>query len=323
MSLNSSQPVRRPSRLVVFGLIGTVIVAAVIVTVLALVVLGREGNVAADAASPTPTDIPAPSALQSSHTQAPSPSAAVTPEPTIAALTADAMASVTVNELNLRMEPAAGAKSVGHFSAGARVFVLQGPKEADGYAWYQVAPADDRFVAAACEGWCGHAIGWVAGAGADGERWLDPANLDCIKHPSLDELPQDGLQRLACYGSRTLAFEGVVRQPCCGYVGAYVFTPDWLANPTPHTYFDDPFLGLRFRPGHDWPELEYADIVRVSGHFDDRAAMGCGVEVADIAENELDEVDPMTAAYEPLACRQEFVVESIEVIGNTGEKCGC
>ena len=123
----------------IIGLVVTVILAGVAVTVLALILLGRAPAATGDNASPSPTTHASASASEPPPEPAASASAEPTSEPTPPPLTPDSMALVTVNDLNLREEPAAGAKSVGHLTAGTSVFVVQGPKPADGFGWYQIA----------------------------------------------------------------------------------------------------------------------------------------------------------------------------------------
>ena len=87
------------------------------------------------------------------------------------------------------------------------MYVIAGPEDADGYAWYLVDP-----VARPCLIGCDDAPrpGWVAAASKDGERWLaeEPTNPECPE-PSLEEIygaaPQ--LSRY-CFGDRELTLTG-------------------------------------------------------------------------------------------------------------------
>jgi hypothetical protein len=82
---------------------------------------------------------------------------------------------------------------------------------------------------------------------------------------------------------------------------------------------------LRFDPAAGLAIPKYADIVRVAGHMDDAAAHTCTVKIDESAllTDPTLAVDSEELAYAPVGCRTEFVVESIEILGNTGEKCEC
>ena len=82
---------------------------------------------------------------------------------------------------------------------------------------------------------------------------------------------------------------------------------------------------LRFDPRDRLVEPEYGDIIRVTGHLDDPAAHTCTITVAESAlyDDPTVTVDPQELAYAPIGCRTEFVVDAIEILGNTGQKCGC
>ena len=139
MTAEQRPPATSPNRGLVIGLVTTVILAGVAVTVLALILIGRESATAGDDGSPTPTVNASGSGSETSAV----PTGSVSAEPTAAAtpppLAPDSIALVTVNDLNMREDPAAGAKSLGHLTAGTRVFVVQGPNQADGLGWYQIA----------------------------------------------------------------------------------------------------------------------------------------------------------------------------------------
>ncbi|MCA1571595.1 MAG: hypothetical protein LC798_14995 [Chloroflexi bacterium] len=91
------------------------------------------------------------------------------------------------------------------------------------------------------------------------------------------------------------------------------FDPAWLAMPRPGDFLSvaprERFgpLDLRFPP--DGPgRPEPGSIIRVVGHFDDPAARGCTVQPQDSAE-------PVMPEVAELHCREQFVVEAIEVLG--------
>lgn len=316
-----------PRRGLVIGLVATVILAGVAVTVLALILLGRGPATASDDANQTPTAQATASGSEPSPEPTASLSAEPTAEPTPPPLASDTIATVTVNELNLREEPRSGAKSLGHLSAGARVFVIKGPEWSDGFGWYQVARVDGPFAPSTCSDGCeGAPIGWVAGTSDQQDAWLEPKEVACPADPKLDAIgAMEPLERVACYGNQTLVLKGVVWTPCCGYVGPYIFEPAWLAYPSTSAYLGKGTLPLRFDPADSLAPPEYADIVRVTGHFDDAAAASCTIKVDQqmLDLNGEFVVDPPETMFPPINCRTQFVVESIEVLGNTGERCEC
>jgi hypothetical protein len=87
----------------------------------------------------------------------------------------------------------------------------------------------------------------------------------------------------------------------------------WLASPTNVDIISvDPTdrlgpFALRFPPdGVEVPDA--ASIVRVTGHFDDDAAGDCSVALGEPPA-------PVDAQAADLYCREQFVVESLEVTG--------
>jgi hypothetical protein len=59
--------------------------------------------------------------------------------------------------------------------------------------------------------------------------------------------------------------------------------------------------------------------------MNDPAASTCTIKVDEWALHDDPNlvVDPEEFAYAPIGCRTEFVVVSMEILGNTGETCGC
>jgi hypothetical protein len=327
-----------PRRVIVSALLVADVLAAIAVVVVALNLFGGSGGPSAGLdASGTPTASSTAAQPTPSVTTEPSPEP--TWEPTSQPHGPDGIALVTVNELNLRAEPATSAKSFGHLSVGDRVFVLQGPEEAEGYGWYRVAIVDEAMFAGSIDATCADKcltarIGWVAGISDRHQAWLVPTELTCPPDPDLDTFAGlEPLERLACYGNQTLTLEGVVWQPCCGWVGPFLYEPDWLSWPSYGVYLQtvgvalahNGGFGIRLDPaaGLAWPG--YADIIRVTGHMDDPAANTCTIKVEEwvLQDDPTLAVDPEELAYAPIGCRTEFVVVSMEILGNTGETCGC
>ena len=319
-----TQAVSRPA-------VGVIAALALVLIVGAVMAFAGMAPEPADASGPTPTAQPTSTVAE---TATPVPSASPLPSPapelTEAPIAADTLARVTVQDLTLRAEPSTTADVLGNLSFGADAFVNRGPVEAEGMLWYEVVPERHLFRSVECIGFaCGPSIGWVIGVSQTNRASLEPTEIECPAAPGLDELQAlTRLARLVCYSGQRLTLEGAVQSPCCGYVGPYRYTPDWLANPTPRIFFrDESQIVLRFRPSDGLVQPEYGDIVRVRGHFDDRAASRCGVEVdesmGDFDGDPITQVDPQTAAYVNLQCRMEFVIDSVQVIGKWSEGCGC
>lgn len=81
-------------------------------------------------------------------------------------LVSGTFADVVTDNLVRRTKPMIAEESViiGELNAPVRVFLLEGPVEADGYAWWLVTP----------EGGNSDGLAWVAAAAKDGEEWLQP-----------------------------------------------------------------------------------------------------------------------------------------------------
>lgn len=328
---NVKEPTGGARRITIAVLVGTVILAGTAVALLAVTLLGRpEGPTAGTDQSLTPS-ASAMSTPSATATSTPLATAEPTPDPATDALASGTIAVVTVNDLNVRDRPAPDGRSYGHMSAGTRVFVVQGPEQAGGYGWYQVATVDWGNESAPCGEGCPRS-GWVAGTTGAHETWLSPEELRCPSEPKLKAFARlNPFERLACYGDQPLTLQGAIWQPCCGYVGAMVYEPNWLSWPSgpPSLSYTETLsysgVQLRFDPDARLEEPDYADIVRVTGHMDDPAAATCTVRVDESAlyQDPTLTADPEELAYAPIGCRTQFVVDSIEILGNTGETCLC
>src|SRR5262245_45639938 len=101
---------------------------------------------------------------------------------------------IATDGLRVRSLPTVGADSKQLeplLPEGVRLYVVDGPVAADGYAWYQVQPygADRRFP-----------FGWVAAGSRDGEPWIEPLPLGCDSvAPSPEGLTSgEPLEQLYC-----------------------------------------------------------------------------------------------------------------------------
>jgi hypothetical protein len=119
------------------------------------------------------------------------------------------------------------------------------------------------------------------------------------------------------FGDRSLTFEGTFGCNGCGGMTRGDYEPGWLAYPMnfdwlfPDYQSNTGYLELRFAPDSDLERPEQGSIVRVTGHFNDPASSTCTMSTFD-GERAVS-VDPRTAE---LLCRERFVVDAYEVIGN-------
>ena len=229
------------------------------------------------------------------------------------------VAMVKVDGLRLREEPSTSARVIATLAQGELVNVTGpevGPKVADGSSWYQVAQLNLTELPAFPTEPLTYpgAVGWVAFADGN-QRFLELVPARCV-----EEEPELGLlesltawERLACYGDRVITLEGAFGCGGCGGVALGLFEPRWLANPLALNFLStEPQerigpLALHFAPGDPEPP-EWGSIIRVVGHVDDVASIGCTVAPGDPPSP----TDPMAAE---LYCRERFVVDSYEVIG--------
>jgi hypothetical protein len=122
--------------------------------------------------------------------------------------------------------------------------------------------------------------------------------------------------RLACFGDRSFSLEGTFGCGVCdGAIGGD-FSPLWLTYP-----ISGSFLWADFQAGVG-PLVVHADpdfgvelpavgsIVRVTGHFSDPASTTCTMST--FVGEQATAVDQRTAE---LVCREQFVVDALEVTG--------
>jgi hypothetical protein len=233
--------------------------------------------------------------------------------------------TVLVDRLNIREMPAVAAKSLGIVEVGDFLLVREdGPFVSEGYNWYQVTflgKAGEPPVLGVDLTQIEGVRGWIATAKGSTPyvRQFNPRCPSTIDLASVEVML--GAERLACFGSNTLELSGTFGCGGCGGAAAGSFEPSWLAYPlnayfltqSPVTDRLGPFA-LRFGP--DGPEAPNdASVVTVRGHFDDAAADTCKITVIDPLRPE--GVDFVEVSHDAarIVCAQQFVVESIEVLG--------
>jgi hypothetical protein len=259
----------------------------------------------------SPTQTPLPSATATT----PSPSA----EPSEPPIGVDDVVATTVKNLRVREAPGTESESLGFLELGSIAFVLGEPVRVEGVPWYAasglgvpwlsgcVMPPPDQLIA--CPSW----RGWVAGANADGDPWLERAAVtDCPTADVASIIGAGYTYRLICFGDRELSFTAYWpelppgdRGGACPDSGTDV---EWLLCPffgpiVTASETDGAFDGLRvsINPQSEVVMPERGVWLRITGHFDDPAAERCGEAAA------LD-IDPIGAVF---LCRLEFVATAI------------
>ena len=293
--------------------------------------------------TPAPTEIPsasaAPNASRPPVSQPPGPSTPPTPAPTIPAsppapsgpsgITPDSYARVVTSDLRVRSRPEVSADSKvlePLLQDGVELLVVEGPIRASGYEWFQVQ-AIVPFEAD------GYPFGWVAAAGKDGERWLEPAEEPCPPTPTgvealaaLNETEQHYFE-ITCFSRVPITFQARLGSPeaNCGIEVPWGTDPVWFDRCNAAGEYlvpvedpgGEPVLFPAFLPGIDLSSApdpatapETWPIVTVTGQFDHEAARTCRSR-QNYAEEGVDPPDPGLVV---LDCRTQFVVTSLEPV---------
>lgn len=287
---------------------------------------------------------PAPSTSEVAQSVPASAAPTGTAEPTasqsgVAGLAIDTLARVAVSDLSLRARPSLRAEQLGILPSGEPAYVVAGPVEADGYAWYQLASVRQPYTGScgdpapapslACADW----FGWAAAVTADGDRWLIPMDPECpAERDTQAYLPLLPALRLACAGDDEwrltvyLAPETEGR----GCYPVWVTTPYWLGGcnllfPQPvESQFDSderihpsvhPDLGtcgLGTEPDCPFDALK-GSWVEMIGHLDDPAASTCRSELGPaVGEGEEAPYPPPDPEQVVFACRLALVVTEVQ-----------
>jgi len=189
---------------------------------------------------------------------------------------------------------------------GTKVYVIDGPVSASGYAWYQVVPLTSRTLPS----------GWVASASRDGEPWIAASDFDCPPLPtdvrSLASLPPG--VGLACFPRVPITIQARLISCNCDADGAW-YTPSWffLGSGGPNLLvepgvtrappnFADWFV-LNLDPAGEHPDVPpVGKVVQATGIFDHPAAASC-------TRTEMDGKPAPTQG-----CRLEFAVTRLLVL---------
>jgi hypothetical protein len=243
--------------------------------------------------------------------------------PSLGALEVGSVVAPVVEGVTLREEPGTDGARLGILSAGSQNIVIEGPVEADGFAWYRLAsiglpPASGCITPIvttplSCPIWYGWA---AAGNPDDGSAWFVATDVDC---PDPDTETNDFLSLplrlpLVCYGSDEITFTAFYPEiPESAPSGICVDDPSvaWLycANVGYHEVwptetYTGPQTRLHVDPssGIDLPEP--GQWLRITGSYDHPRAADC----ADAEEDAGQYGDSDLAV---LACRTNFVVSAV------------
>lgn len=238
----------------------------------------------------------------------------------------DSLVYVQVDRLNVREMPTVNAKILDVVEQGDFLRIADyGPFSHDGYTWYWtvfLAKAGEPPVSSTVNVRDSDGVrGWIAVGQGDASyvKRLKPRCPPVIDLASIEHML--GSELLACFGGNSIELVGTFGCSGCGGARPGTFEPDWLANPLNFSFLTEypvtdrlgPFV-LHFPPsGPAAPPV--ASVIRVRGHFDDAAAETCTISVIDPLKPFGDDLIEISAAAAHLACAQQFVVESVEVLG--------
>ena len=228
-------------------------------------------------ASPMPSDSPV---EPPSPAQDPTSSAPRSSDPTDS-FAGRVVTTLADEGLRVRSRPGVGNDSFKEeplVPLGTALYVLDGPVPASGYDWYEVVPLSSRSLPS----------GWVAGAGRDGEPWIEADAFDCPPVPtdfrSLAALPAG--VGLACFPRVPITVRARLISCNCDVDGSW-YTPFWfhlnddpdlLVEPGRTTVPRDmgDWFGLNLDPAGKHPrDLPEGKVVEVTGVFDHPAAARC------------------------------------------------
>ena len=236
-----------------------------------------------DPAAPPSPSLVAVESPSLSPTPTPTPKVAITPKPP-KSLVGHIVTTLADDGLRVRSRPRISDDSQMReplLPLGTDLYVLDGPVQASGYAWYDVVPLARGNLPG----------GWIASAGRDGEPWIHPGTFDCPPLPtdfrSLAAMPS--AVGLACFARVPITVKARLISCNCdadgpGYTPGWFFlgsgSPVLLIEPgvtdPPYSPDTDEWFVLNLDPKGEHPdELPLGKVVEITGMFDHPAAARC------------------------------------------------
>jgi len=280
-------------------------------------------------ASPSDVQQPSSNASSSASPSEPPPSTS----PAAATIRVDGLAKSTIDGLTVRATAGTAGTRLGTINTGQLGFVVAGPVNADGFAWYQLSavglpdtsPAGCEPPVVTTPFRCPDWLGWVAAGQPGGQPWLEATTLPCPASPmNLEAITasvgtRTALERLACYGSNPIRVRawwpeipagaglggtcGLITKPnpawlVCGalFYNGLVISQSAGFGGAGLPISIDPASGVTMPPRGQW--------VEVVAHLDDPAARDC----TPLGGGEQDPVK------EVLHCRSTLVAESVSPV---------
>jgi hypothetical protein len=251
------------------------------------------------------------------------------------------MAFVRVNNLNLRVQPSTAAESLGKLSLGELAYIVDGPVEADGYQWYQLASVLEPYVAPCGEPEpapslvCSKWFGWAAAVTPQSEQWVSPLVPECPAERDTDAfLALQRATRLACAGDdEWTLFVYIAQEGGRGCLPIWYVEPLWLfaqcnlffPQPVERELDADERLQTFVHPdlgtctaGATLPGCPFAGLtgswVEITGHLDDPAASTCTAKLSDeyLHSAPPPPPDPDQVIF---SCRLAFVATAVRPVG--------
>jgi len=276
--------------------------------------------------SPSPTDLLSPSSIGTAARPSAAESAAPTAseEPTPSADTSlplDTVVATTVEDLSVRRTPGTLGERIGFLVLGTVAYVLEGPTGVDGVPWYRITgvglpyasgcvttPPDQPIS-------CPAFHGWVAGANAAGDPWLEATDPGSCPEPTIESISEWGFTwRLICWADDPITFDAwwpeipedaglggicLAEDQPGGFLACQNVNYNGLSTSPEEGFVNRIVLSIDPASGVTMPER--GQWVRVTGQFDHPLAEAC----AELAGGE----DPDLAVF---GCRLQFVPTLVE-----------
>jgi hypothetical protein len=253
---------------------------------LVAVVLAVAGCATTASPEPSAATSPPSAASPDSTVTAVSPTASTTASATSsAAFGPNDVVTTVVDRVRVRSLPAISDASSMYeplLPSGTKLVVLSGPVEANGYAWYEIAPITKTGLEAK--------HGWVAAGSREGQPWLGRSTTVCPSPPEdlagLEALTPG--ERIACFSGQPLQVKARIVSCNCDIDGPIVEPTMFSLGGDLHLLVEptqtrapknpDDWVPLLIDPEAEQPAtLPVGKVVDVTGMFDHPAALDCQV----------------------------------------------